>query len=83
MSQKASKQAVRVAGWRRRAAFSISALAAAFPFSGCNFGEFTSTVTLDGRQVVTYLVRSAILTPIQTAIDGGIDYLFDRLEDGD
>lgn len=52
---------------------------------GCDLGEFTttSTVTLSGREVIAYLIRSAILTPIQTAIDQGIDALFDRLEGED
>jgi hypothetical protein len=43
----------------------------------------TSTVTLDTREVVSYLVRSFILTPIETAINNGIDKVFEQLEDED
>ncbi|GMU80248.1 MAG: hypothetical protein IT450_06040 [Phycisphaerales bacterium] len=46
----------------------------------CDFTEFTTTVTLDSRQVVEFLVRGAILTPIEEAINQGIDYVFDKLE---
>ena len=63
----------------------VIALATVCPGCTVDFGDFTSssTVTLDGREVVTYLVRSLVLTPIQTYVDNGIDYIFDRLEDED
>ncbi len=74
----------RLTGWRRMLAASTMG-STCFALGACNFGEFesTSTVTLDGREVVQFLVRSAILTPIQDAIDTGVDALFDRLEDDD
>jgi len=70
----------RVRGLRRLAL--VCTAGTALAFGGCNLGEFTtsSTVTLSGREVLTYLVRSALLTPIQTAIDQGIDNLFDKIE---
>jgi len=73
----------RLTGWRRMLAASTMG-STCFAFGGCNFGNFeaTSAVTLDGREVVQYLVSSAILTPIQDAINTGVDALFDRL-DGD
>lgn len=76
---------MRIAHWqlraRRGALLASSGLALAFPFGSCDFGEFeaTSTVTLDGREVVTFLVRSALLGPLEQLIDQGIDYAFDRL----
>jgi len=52
---------------------------------GCDLGTFTatSTVTLDGREVVSALVRAGILTPIENAIDAGVEALFDKLESDD
>lgn len=52
--------------------------------TGCEFdlGDFstTTTTTLDGREVVSFLVRSAILTPVETAVNRGVDWLFNRIE---
>ena len=52
---------------------------------GCDLGTFsaTSTVTLDGREVISSIVKSGILTPLETWIDAGVEALFDRLEDDD
>ena len=52
---------------------------------GCDLGTFTatSTVTLDGRQVISSLVKSGILTPLETWIDMGVEALFDKLENKD
>ncbi|MBK9119617.1 MAG: hypothetical protein IPM18_08450 [Phycisphaerales bacterium] len=54
----------------------------AFPFGGCSFGEFTTTssVTLSGRDVLTFLLRSFVVDPFVQAVDLGIDRLFDRIE---
>lgn len=48
------------------------------PLSACDLGTFTSTstVTLDGREVVSFLVRGAILSPIEALIDRGINAVF-------
>jgi len=66
----------------RKAAAALS-MATVMQFGGCDLGEFqsTSVVTLDGREVVTFLVQSAILTPIQTAVENAVDNFFDRFED--
>lgn len=70
---------------KKLAIVSTMGTAMAFPFGGCNLGEFTSTttVTLSGREVVTYLVQSAILTPIQNWVNNAVDNFFDQLEEDD
>lgn len=70
----------RMSTMRRYAAASV--LGTTLAFGGCNLGEFTSTstVTLSGREVLTFLVRSWVLTPIESVIDTGIDKLFDQIE---
>jgi len=77
-------------GWRRLASVNVLALALVVPgvlsdLDGCDFGEFTTTTTttLDGREVVQFLVRSWILTPIEEYLDRSIDALFDKLEGED
>jgi hypothetical protein len=75
----------------RRSGFKGAVVASAvgatcvFSMGGCDLGEFTATTTttLDGREVVTYLVRSAILTPIDDFITNAVDAFFDQLEDND
>ncbi len=49
---------------------------------GCDIGEFTttSTVTLDTREIMRFLVKSWVVTPIENAIDTGIDRLFDEIQ---
>lgn len=49
----------------------------------CDLGEFTttSTVTIDGREVIEYLVDSAILTPINTFVHDRVDAVLDQFED--
>ncbi len=49
----------------------------------CNLQDFTTTTTttLDGREVVTFLVRSAILTPLDNLVTAGIDRFFDQFID--
>ena len=56
-----------------------------FSLGGCELDEFTTTTTttLDGREIVLYLVRSAILTPIDDAITNAVDAFFDQYEDED
>lgn len=68
---------------RRYAA--VSLLGTTCAFGSCDLGSFesTSTVTLDGREVVQFLVRSWIVTPITDLIDAGIDRVFDQLDDDD
>jgi hypothetical protein len=80
-----SEATVRSYRWARRYGALICGTALAFPFGRCNFGEFTSTstVTLDSRQVIAFLVRGAILTPIEQAIDAGVNRLFDAFQQED
>jgi hypothetical protein len=73
----------RLQGWRGMA--SLMAMGTVFQFGSCDLGEFqsTSTVTLSGREVVSFLVRSWVLTPIENAIDTGVERFFDRFDDED
>ena len=67
---------------RAAAVVFTAGVAAAFPVR-CNLGEFTTTqtVTLDGRQVVTFLITSAILSPLESAVDQAVNAFFDRISD--
>jgi hypothetical protein len=63
-----------------------SLLGITLAFGGCELGEFTttSTVTLSGREVVSFLVRSWIMSPLEAAIDNAVNEFFDQFEeDGD
>ena len=48
-----------------------------FQVGSCDFGEITTTTTLDGRELVLTLVRSAVLTPIDQLITAAVNELFD------
>lgn len=73
----------RIGRVRRAVVLGLMSGALAFQFGGCNLGEFTTTATttLSGREVVSFLVRNAILTPLETLINNGIEAFFDRIED--
>lgn len=45
----------------------------------CNLGEVTATTTLDGREVVTSLLKGALITPLETVINEGVDRFFDQV----
>ncbi len=77
------KQYRRWHGVRRIAA--VGLLGTTLAVGACDLGEFstTTTVTLSGRDVVSYLVRAAIMTPLQTAIDGAVNNFFDEVEEDD
>ena len=51
--------------------------------SSCNLSQITTTqtVTLNTRDVIAFLLRSALLTPIETAVNNGINNLLDKLDD--
>ena len=70
----------RMSALRRYAATGL--LGTTLAFGGCEFGQIEagSSITFDSRDVVTSLIRSWVLGPIETAIDTGIDRLFDALE---
>ena len=59
----------------------VSVLGSTFVLGGCDVGEFTttSTVTLDSREVLRFFVKSLVVTPIEDAIDTGVDRLFDEI----
>jgi hypothetical protein len=75
----------RLSGLKQVAVAGTMGAASVFSLGGCDLGEFTTTTTttLDGREVVTYLVRAAILTPIDNFLTNAIDAFFDELEDQD
>ncbi|MFH1749016.1 MAG: hypothetical protein ABIG44_18445 [Planctomycetota bacterium] len=70
-------------GLKKLAVAGMMIVALPFSMGGCNLENFTTTttVTLSGREVVNYLVQMLVLTPIQTAIDDGVNYLFDKFTD--
>ena len=74
------------AGRARRWAL-IALLASGLPLTmgGCSLDNFTTTqtVSLSGRDIASYLVQALIVTPMQDAINGGVDALFDHLENND
>lgn len=81
--RKQTPHLTRTAHLKRKLALSVAGSTFVFfPLQNCNLGEFTatSTVTLDGRQVITTLVNNAILGPIETAVATGVDRFFDWLE---
>lgn len=42
----------------------------------CNFGNVATSVTLDGRELIITLIRSAILTPLDQFITDSVNDLF-------
>lgn len=82
------RNARQLALWRRRLIVGTMGTTFAIPgflLNGCNLGEFTttSTVTLSGREVTSFLVRTALLTPIENAVNAGVDWFFNRFDDED
>jgi hypothetical protein len=73
----------RLSGFKKLAVAGTMGAATVCSLGGCELGDFstTTTTTLDGREVVTYLVRSAILTPIDNFLTGAIDAFFDEMAD--
>jgi len=67
---------------RARRFAAVSVLGSTLVLGGCDIGEFTttSTVTLDTREIMRFLVKSWVVTPIENAIDTGIDRLFDEIQ---
>jgi hypothetical protein len=68
---------------RLRRLAAVGLLGTTLAFGGCELGEFTttSTVTLSGREVVSFLVRSWIMSPLETAIDNAVNQFFDQFEE--
>jgi len=62
---------------RTRAASAFLAAATAFQLGGCDFGQITTTVTLDGQDFFITLIRGAVLTPLDNFITDAINNAFD------
>jgi hypothetical protein len=45
-------------------------------FGGCDLGTITTTTTLDGREVIISLVRSALINPLDAFITDRVNDLF-------
>ena len=75
----------RLSGFKKLVAAGVIGMVFQFPFTSCDLGEFTTTTTttLDGREVVSFLVRTAILTPIETVVNTGVNAFFDRFDKDD
>jgi fucose permease len=70
---------------RRRSAATLISSCVAFQFGACIPSEFsavqTTTVTLDGRTIVTTLINAAIITPLQTFIEDAVNSYFDQFQE--
>jgi hypothetical protein len=76
-----------MARMRKYSAVTLLSSGLALQFGGCIPSEFTAvqttTVTLDGRTVITSLINSAIIAPLQAAIADAVNGYFDSLFDED
>lgn len=62
--------------FRRRAAVLTLAWGSLGQLGGCNFGQITTTTTLDGRELIISLFRAAVLTPIDQLITDTVNEVF-------
>jgi len=69
-----------VAKLRYRTLGALGAGALLFQLGGCDFGQITTTTTLDGRELVISLIRGAILNPIDAYITETVNNAFDEAE---
>lgn len=44
---------------------------------GCELGAVTTSVTLDGRELLVSVIRGALLQPLDAFVTGAINNLFD------
>ena len=65
-----------VAKLRHRTIGTLAAGAMLFQVGGCEFGDITTTTTLDGRELVISLIRGAILNPIEAFITDSVNAAF-------
>jgi hypothetical protein len=69
--------------FRRYSVVSLLSGMMAFQFGGCIPSEFTAiettTVTLDGRGVITSLINAAIISPLQALVADSVNNFFDGL----
>ncbi len=47
-----------------------------FQLGSCDFGDITTSVTLSGEELITTLVRGAIIGPLNAFIDDTVSGLF-------
>jgi len=52
-----------------------------FQLGGCEFGDITTTTTLDGRELVISLIQGAILNPIDAFIIDTVNDAFGPEDD--
>jgi hypothetical protein len=68
-------------------AIGLISTATVFQFGSCIPGEFTAvettSVTLDGRTVITSLINSIIIAPLQGLVETRVNNFFDNLLDED
>ena len=55
----------------------------AWPLGSCNLGQVdvSSSITISARDVLTGIIISAIVDPLEQAVVTGINEVFDELED--
>ena len=55
----------------------------AWPLGSCNLGQVdvSSSITISARDVLTGIIISAIIDPLEQAIVTGVNDVFDELED--
>ena len=72
-----------LARMRKYSAVALLSSGLALQFGGCIPNQFTAvqttTTTLDGRTVITSLINSAIIAPLQTAVADAVNSYFDSL----
>jgi len=80
-----SKPSLRLRAYRKLAVVAATGTVCSLPLGACEIGDFstTTTTTLSGREVVTFLLRSAILTPIDNLLTNAVDAFFDEYVDED
>ena len=59
----------------------LGAGAILFQLGGCDFGQITTTTTLDGRELVISLIQGAILNPIESYITDTVNNAFGDEDD--
>ncbi len=66
---------------RRCLTFLAVACGSVFQLGGCDFGQISTTVTVDGRELIIGAIRTSILDPLDNYITDRINDVF--AEDGD
>lgn len=70
---------------RKFTAMMAGGLLLAWPFGSCNLGnvDVSSSVSISAREVLTGIIISAIVDPIEQAVVTGVNQIFDELENVD